>query len=245
MAKSKSKTKSQRRTSPPPPPPPQQPLPSLLRQACKFFGTTAGLDLTLRLFQGLVIISAKAADEVVATRSFIASAQLDLARRYLRFFVLLDCIHNVLDTIAKEHASLAYKTLDLVEWSCLLMYFALENLTMLHDMKIHVLPWYRPVLVEANKFWLYAILASIARTVIRRAGLLFSRSPARSSKREQQQQQQQHPPPPPLRRLVIDALDLCLPASFIGWVAIDDVTIGCIMTLSTLLVWRDVWAKAQ
>ncbi|OAR02161.1 hypothetical protein LLEC1_03490 [Akanthomyces lecanii] len=51
-------------------------------------------------------------------------------RRYLRFFVLFDCIQNVLDTAGREYASLAYKTLDLVEWSCLLLYFALENLTM-------------------------------------------------------------------------------------------------------------------
>ncbi|ATY62946.1 PEX11 domain [Cordyceps militaris] len=232
MAKPKPRAQLRRRTTA------AAPRSSPLQQTCKFLGTTTGLDLTLRLLQGFVIISAKATDEVLATRSFIASAQLDLARRYLRFFVLLDCIHKVLDCSMKEYRSLAYKTLDLLEWSCLLLYFALENLTMLHDMKIHVVPWYRPVLVEANKFWFYAILASIIRTVIQRAGL-FSGS-TRTDK-----QKLASPPPPPLRRLVIDALDLTLPASFIGWVALDDVTIGCLMTVSTILVWRDVWEKAQ
>ncbi|PMB64341.1 hypothetical protein BM221_009727 [Beauveria bassiana] len=201
---------------------------SLLAQSCRFLGTTAGLDLTLRFFHGLVIISAKAADEAVATRSSIAASQLNL-----------DCIQNVLDTISKEYASLAYKTFDLVEWSCLLLYFALENLTMLHDMQIHVVPWYAPVLIEANKFWFYAITASILRTIAQRIGLFHStRTPF--SKRRQQVHS-----PPPWRRLVVDALDLTLPASFVGWVVMDDVTIGCLMTLSTILAWRDVWGKAQ
>ncbi|KGQ06622.1 hypothetical protein BBAD15_g8057 [Beauveria bassiana D1-5] len=208
---------------------------SLLAQSCRFLGTTAGLDLTLRFFHGLVIISAKAADEAVATRSFMAASQLNL-----------------------------------VEWSCLLLYFALENLTMvrplfysspnpsfptlfsspcspdlvqhppqLHDMQIHVVPWYAPVLVEANKFWFYAITASILRTVAQRIGLFHSTRTPFSKRR------QQLPPPPPWRRLVVDALDLTLPASFVGWVVMDDVTIGCLMTLSTILVWRDVWGKAQ
>lgn len=109
-------------------------------------------------------------------------------------------------------------------------------------MKIHVVPWYTPVLVEANKFWFYAILASIIRTFVQRAGT-FS-GPVRSPK-SGKKQALQSPPPPPLRRLVIDALDLTLPASFIGWVVLDDVTIGCLMTVSTILVWRDVWARAQ
>ncbi|KAM3509438.1 hypothetical protein MY10362_000602 [Beauveria mimosiformis] len=242
MAKRKSKVTAQTTTSTAVPTatlaaPPSRPL---LAQSCRFLGTTAGLDLTLRFFHGLVIIAAKSADEAVATRSFIASSQLNLARRYLRFFVLLDCIQNVLDTISKDYASLAYKTLDLVEWSCLLLYFALENLTMLHDMQIHVVPWYAPVLVEANKFWFYAITASILRTISQRIGLFHSTRTRASSKRKQHL-----PPPPPWRRLVVDALDLTLPASFVGWVVMDDVTIGCLMTLSTILVWRDVWGKAQ
>lgn len=107
-------------------------------------------------------------------------------------------------------------------------------------MKIHVVPWYAPVLVEANKFWFYAILASIVRTVVQRTGLFSGGFKSSKSGKKQTSQN-----PPSLRRLVIDALDLTLPASFIGWVALDDVTIGCFMTVSTILVWRDVWAKAQ
>ncbi|OAR02167.1 hypothetical protein LLEC1_03491 [Akanthomyces lecanii] len=111
-------------------------------------------------------------------------------------------------------------------------------------MKIHVVPWYTPVLVEANKFWFYAILASIIRTVAQRAGLFGGNTTAKSTK-SGQKAPLHNPSPPPLRRLVVDVLDLTLPASFIGWVALDDVTIGCFMTVSTVLVWRDVWAKAQ
>lgn len=57
---------------------PPAPAPTLLKQASKFLNTTAGLDLTLRLFQGFVIISAKASEPVLSTRSLVASSQLDL-----------------------------------------------------------------------------------------------------------------------------------------------------------------------
>lgn len=104
-------------------------------------------------------------------------------------------------------------------------------------MNIHTLAWYTPILIEANKFWFYAICASIIRTVVQRAGLFSGRASASSAKDKIQA--------PPLRRLIIDALDLTLPASFIGWVVLDDVTIGCFMTVSTLLVWKDIWNRAQ
>lgn len=87
MAKSKSKTTRSKTQSPAPPAhiihsqaaaaAPNSP--SLLRQACKFLSTTAGLDLTLRLFHGLVIVAAQASsDDIVATRSSVASWQLNL-----------------------------------------------------------------------------------------------------------------------------------------------------------------------
>ncbi|OAA60117.1 PEX11 domain protein [Cordyceps fumosorosea ARSEF 2679] len=207
MAKSKSRTNRPQRPSPPSAAVSSSRA-SLLRQTCRFLGTTAGLDLTLRLFQGLVLVSGHVAtDDVVATRSLIASSQLDLGKPIP---VTLSAGHLTTDNNSKE----------------------------LHDMKIHVVPWYTPVLVEANKFWFYAILASIARTLVLRVVLTASRS----TKKEKQRQHQQLPS---LRRLVVDALDLTLPASFVGWLALDDATIGCLMTVSTALTWRDVWAKAQ
>lgn len=57
-----------------------RPSASLLKQASKFLNTTAGLDLTLRLFHGIVIITAKSSDELIAARSFIAASQLDLGK---------------------------------------------------------------------------------------------------------------------------------------------------------------------
>ncbi len=87
MAKSKTKTRTTTQSPSSPAPTllpqtataPSSPRRSLLQQTCKFLNTTAGLDLSLRLIHGLVIISAQASShELVATRSVIASWQLNL-----------------------------------------------------------------------------------------------------------------------------------------------------------------------
>lgn len=120
----------------------------------------------------------------------------------------------------------------------------------LHDMNLWLVPWYNPVLIEANKFWFYAIAASIARTIY----TLFtqpSSKPKRTHAKKKSISEKDIPGPPRtsdvvlLRKLVVDCLDLVLPASFIGWLKIEDVKVGAAMTLSTLLAWPDLWAKYQ
>lgn len=110
--------------------------------------------------------------------------------------------------------------------------------------------WYNPVLVEANKFWFYAIAASIIRTL---ALLLFSPSKPKAAaggkgkkKRPEAQSVSKGPSASQLlRKLLADVIDLALPASFIGWVTVSDLNIGYGMLMSTILVWPDMWAKYQ
>lgn len=123
-------------------------------------------------------------------------------------------------------------------------------------MQMRPVSWYNSILVEANKFWFYAICASILRTLV----LLFwapSQTTTRRSQntgkgKKQQAVQKQAPnnvtrPPATqlLRKLVVDGIDLMLPASFIGWVLLSDLTIGSGMLISTILAWPDLWSKYQ
>lgn len=106
------------------------------------------------------------------------------------------------------------------------------------------------MLVEANKFWFYAIAASIIRTL---ALLLFSPSKTKASTGSKGKKKRPEAQPAAtgpsasqlLRKLSADIIDLALPASFIGWVAVSDLTIGYGMLVSTILVWPDMWAKYQ
>jgi hypothetical protein len=131
-------------------------------------------------------------------------------------------------------------------------------------MDIWLVPWYTPVLMEANKLWLYAIVLSISR--IMWTLLSFCRrsvAPSSSSSKSQEtgvsnkggeKKEEEEAPLSPetalstvhlLRRLVADSCDLTLPASFLGWVPLGDFGVGVAMVVSSLLAWPDLWAATQ
>jgi len=122
-------------------------------------------------------------------------------------------------------------------------------------MNVLQVSWYTLVLVEANKFWFYAICASIARTL----GQLLAGSPfavddtnSQAASKKEQSAPVKRPSKPgrpsrtrTVQRLVIDGCDMLLPASFIGWTRLGDLEVGLAMIVSSLLAWGGVWAAAQ
>ncbi|KAL1959322.1 hypothetical protein VTO42DRAFT_2509 [Malbranchea cinnamomea] len=239
--------------------------PSLPRQFANFTNRTAGLDLTLRMIQALAMIAAEVlVDKATVVRCETATVQLALARRYLRFFSFIDCFGSAFDILAGNPTSEAswLTTLKLTESSCLGLYLFMENFTMLHDMNLWLVPWYKPVLLEANKFWFYAICASLARTV---GQLWFGSAMAERNQTEnanghsEKDQKKEGPvktstavaqPPLPsntslLMRIVADSCDLTLPTSFLGWVPLGNLGVGMAMVVSTIITSRDIWVEAQ
>ncbi|KAK2765099.1 hypothetical protein FQN54_008798 [Arachnomyces sp. PD_36] len=238
--------------------PPSQPRASLPKQLANFTNSAAGLDLTLRLIHALAIVGAEiSTDDVIVEKCIIATAQLGLARRYLRFFSFIECFENVYELLGGRSATSGTiaMTMQLVESSCLGMYFLLEDLTMLHDMNIWLVPWYTTVLLEANKFWFYAICVSIIGNI----GQLLYGSPTENKAQESKSDTKEettdvgHPlrPEPSsstaslLNQVVASSLDLSLPTTFLGWSGLGNREVGAAMTVSTILAWRGAWAKAQ
>lgn len=122
-------------------------------------------------------------------------------------------------------------------------------------MNIWLVSWYTPILMEANKFWFYAICISIARTV---GQLLFSsaaeakthkgQSDTDEKKRESEKPAPSQPVPSTvflLKRLVVDSCDLTLPGSFLGWIPLGNFGVGIAMVVSSALFWPDLWVKMQ
>ncbi|GAD94313.1 conserved hypothetical protein [Paecilomyces variotii No. 5] len=229
---------------------------SLPKQFANFVNSTGGLDLTLRLVHALVLIAAELnLDNATVTKCAIAASQLALARRYLRFFCFLDCFQKVQDVLAGNSTAGAMDMImDAVESTCLGLFFVLEDLTMLHDMNIFLVSWYMPVLLEANKFWFYAICISIAKTIKE----LLVGSPTTviqngSSETDEKKRASENSPSVKtasstlslLNRLFVDSLDLTLPGSFLGWIPLEMLGIGMAMLMSTIFVWPTAWAKAQ
>ena len=113
-------------------------------------------------------------------------------------------------------------------------------------MNIWLVDWYSPLLIEANKLWAYAICASIVATLGQM--VLPDKPPPRQSRQGDEPGEAGSSALPAvtlLTRLVTDVFDLSLPASFVGWASLSDLTIGSAMVASTLLAWPEVWAKAQ
>jgi hypothetical protein len=121
-------------------------------------------------------------------------------------------------------------------------------------MNIFLVSWYTPILLEAYKFWFYAICIAIAQTV---SDLLFGPAAPGApngsmdeKKKEEASGNSSSSKPVPsavylLNRLVIDSLDLTIPGSLLGWIHVSDMGVAIAMLASTVLVWPTAWATAQ
>ncbi|KAF7594419.1 hypothetical protein BBP40_009239 [Aspergillus hancockii] len=162
----------------------QKPKPkaSLIQQFSNFTRTSVGLEKTLRLIQALAQITVELEiDPTSTTRWATAKSQLALTRRYFRFFAFIDCFTRVYGLLGgrDESQGLLMSGIEIGRFSCLGLYFVLEDLTILHAMNVHPVSWNKPVLIEAYKFWFYALALSILGAVL---GLLFTPASSTISK---------------------------------------------------------------
>lgn len=117
-------------------------------------------------------------------------------------------------------------------------------------MNIWRVSWNTPLLIEANKFWFYAICLSITGALwewfcggIARSKTHIDEKEKRSKKPSSSEQVSSNVPL--WERLVVDVCDLSLPGSFVGWIPLSDFGVGMAMIVSSVVASRDVWMKAQ
>ncbi|QKX54541.1 uncharacterized protein TRUGW13939_01628 [Talaromyces rugulosus] len=230
---------------------------SLPKQLANFTSSTTGLDLGLRLLHALTLIGTGIElDSATIMRCSVAAEQIGLGRRYLRFFDFLGCFQNVQDILATGNSMRTRKQiLDMAESSALGMYLVLEGTTMLHDMNIYSVSWYTPVLLEAYKFWFYAICIAIARTMLdlllEPVTSVYHNSSGDANEKKGGKSGNPSPSEPVpstvslLNQLVIDSLNLTIPGSLLGWIPVSDMGVAIAMLITTILVWPAVWGKTQ
>ncbi|KKK25484.1 hypothetical protein ARAM_002062 [Aspergillus rambellii] len=248
--------------------------PTMLRQFTKFTRTSAGLEKTLRLIQALCHVAIEVSnDSVSVSKLLLAKSQIALSRRYLRFFNFLDCFHRVVDLLGGSGPSSAsasasdgdsqgfrvlLATLEIARWSCMGLYLALEDLTLLHAMNVWPVAWTNMVLTEAFKFWFYAISFSLAGTAV---GLLgwFATGPVPVPEKsvpekpvsggeekgeEKEKEAATNPSVAPfVRRLLADGCDLLIPGLFLRWIEVSDLVVGITMVVSTLISGQEIWSQ--
>ncbi|CEN59257.1 hypothetical protein ASPCAL01709 [Aspergillus calidoustus] len=221
---------------------------SPIKQLATFTSQTAGLEKTLRLIQATSqVVGELSHDKGVARQWLTARDQLALGRRYFRLLDFYGCFeraHALTSSGSSSSRGMILRTMEMAEYTFLGLYLLLENLTILHDMNVHHVSWYRPLLTEANKFWFYALVLSITRATWE---LLFTSSSPRKSETEKGETRvaDGRAKSALVQRIVIDACDLTLPGSFIGWVPVTGLQIGIAMVVSTLLAGHGVWVAQQ
>ncbi len=121
-------------------------------------------------------------------------------------------------------------------------------------MNVLLVSWYTPILLEAYKFWFYAICIAITRTVLDLLSSLEAPHTRENSTGEKEKEKTSVSSTSLksastflclLKRLLIDLLDLTIPGSFLGWIPVGDMGVAAAMLASTILVWSTAWAKAQ
>ncbi|KAL3444674.1 peroxisomal biogenesis factor 11 [Aspergillus insuetus] len=226
---------------------------SPIKQLATFTSQTAGLEKTLRLIQATSqVIGELSDDKAIARQWLTARDQLALGRRYFRLLDFYGCFERAHALMASGSSSrgMILRTMEMAEYTFLGMYLLLENLTILHDMNVYHVSWYRPLLTEANKFWFYALILSIARATWE---LLFTSSASSPSPSKSEKDKGKGKAPVTagrtksalVKKIVIDTCDLTLPGSFIGWVPVTGLQIGVAMVVSTLLAGHGVWVAQQ
>ncbi|PGH08135.1 hypothetical protein GX51_01288 [Blastomyces parvus] len=253
----------------PNPHPPQ----SLLKQFTNYTNSGIGLENFLRLIQSICqVISASAISAAEAEPWTKAFTNLALSRRYFRYFQFIDCferawaIFSGQDTVAASGYVL--RTMAVGEWSCLGGYILLEAFTILDALNIYPSPLAEQVLLESYKFWFYSMVFAIVgiiwqlfvpvsspKTQQTKSNNVKQADEKKGSERVTEKTSDEANAAAAgntntnttrlLTELVALGCDILIPIQSLGWLDVDDLTVGSAAVVSTLLMGKYKWAKVQ
>jgi hypothetical protein len=182
-------------------------------------------------------------------------------RRYLRFFKFIDVFAMAFRWFNSSNGITA--VLDVGKWSCLGMYFFFESCTIVYmafrnpisftlqalikaqmdAMEIWSPAWAPTLLLEANKFWFYSLLFSLASCLLQVYRLRSLPTPAGATARSKARSNIL--PWPLVRQVLTDACDLLIPGSITGWARTSPAIVGLATVVSTLLASEEIWYRVQ
>ncbi|KLJ10775.1 hypothetical protein EMPG_13853 [Blastomyces silverae] len=252
----------------PNPHPPQ----SLLKQFTNYTNSGVGLENFLRLIQSVCqVISASAVSAAEAEPWTKAFTNLALSRRYFRYFQFIDCFERAWAIFSGQDAVAAsgfvLRTMAVGEWSCLGGYILLEAFTILDALNIYPTPWAENVLLESYKFWFYSmVFASVGiiwqlfvpvsspKNQQTKSNIVKQEGEMKGSEGETEKTNEANATAAGntntntarlLSELVALGCDILIPAQSLGWLNVDDLTVGSAAVVSTLLMGKYKWAKVQ
>jgi hypothetical protein len=131
-------------------------------------------------------------------------------------------------------------------------------------MKVTNTSWGPPVLQEALKFWFYAEVASILLSLYDLLDIWSRVQPTADDTKQPSEKDMKEkggaklsPSAKPAnarpaadinnicKKLFIDACDILIPGSSIGWIKVDPVIVGVTGCISTVVSMTDIWGRVQ
>lgn len=213
-----------------------------------------GIEKTLRFIQAVCTILSSSIfisyvpNSVYAVKSASAKNQIALARRYLRFFKFIDCFdagYKAWLVPAPLEADAVKKIATVGKWSFLGVYFFMENLTILDAMDIWPTAWAQEVFFECHKWWFFGLALSVMGSTI---NIFFPASEPLAAKQSEKKPVENQKKPdltPLIKSLIVDACDIVIPGSVLGWIPASSTQVGIVMLVSTLVSSEDIWAQAN
>jgi hypothetical protein len=126
-------------------------------------------------------------------------------------------------------------------------------------MKVVPATWEDGCLLEANKFWFYALVLSLISSSISMVSIFFSSSTLttrttptnieketeKAAEASEHQNRRTALSRSVLKQIAIDGCDLFIPGTMLGWIYASSLQVGMAMAVSTVLAAGDIWVKAQ
>ncbi|KAF3483866.1 uncharacterized protein GIQ15_03190 [Arthroderma uncinatum] len=243
-----------------------------MTQFSRYINSAPGIENTLRLLQFSCIVVGSLSG-VSSSPWARAGSQFALGRRYFRYFKFIDYFENAWaayslpENTASQKRGFTASTLEFCKWSMLGIYLLLEGATIFDALGVQKTAWGERALLESNKFWLYALVFSFLSTLWQLFQLYRgvntptapqtaenSDSKSSTSLSEKQSTPEKNDTNNDdvtmatrtlMKDLVITSCDILIPGYGIGWMPVSKLTMGIAAVVSTLLVGRDRWIKAQ
>jgi len=224
-----------------------------LQQLIRLTNDAGALEKILRLLQSISQVLAAYSITAEDTQTWLLlRRQFALGRRYIRFFRWIDCLAKAYTVFCEETGLVA--VLGVGKWSCMGAFLFLESLTILDVVGVWQAEWTKQCLIEANKFWFYALVFSLLWGLVQLFALNHvhsdqektesSSDEAIATQRRAENEQRQKGADI-RRRLVVDGFDLLIPGHVTGWISTSTATTGIAGSISTVLSMKDVWDKLK
>ncbi|KAI5235418.1 hypothetical protein E4T43_09281, partial [Aureobasidium subglaciale] len=190
------------------------------------------VEKSLRLLQALVQIAAGTTSSAADAKTWsIARGHFALARRYLRLFKWIDFSQLTLQSWNFEQDS-SRRILKTSKNALLGLYFFMEMFCIVNAMGITASPFLNALQHHALQVWFFAISVSLLLTLY---DFLTIRSVTSSPTTKTQLS----------TSLLLDAFDILIPGSAVGWISASSVTVGIASSISSVIAGKQIWNRVQ